>query len=105
MTVRHRLPSRRNSEAVTYECAGVGYRALFSRAANGQPAELFLNAGKEGTAASVIAKECAVTLSIVQYGTPLQTIYEALPKDQDGAACGPLGMAIELIQPPTHEGK
>lgn len=94
---RSRLPQRRRSEAISFEFGTVPHIAYFSNGADGQLAEVFLNAGKEGSAADVIGREVAVVLSIaLQYGTPLETIYDALPKLHDGSPAGPVGMALKL---------
>lgn len=95
---RHCPPDRRDGELVTFDHDGVRYTAQFSRDESGAVSELFLNCGKEGTTANIVARECAVILSIaVQSGTSLETIFAALPKLQDGKAAGPVGKALTLI--------
>ena len=95
---RTRLPNRRNADVIDFVYGGVPYTACFSYGADGKPAEMFLNAGKEGTAADIIGRECAVTLSIaLQYGVPLSVLMEALPKLATGEPAGPVGMALNAI--------
>ncbi len=97
MTERIRLPYRRQSSpAFEYEHGGVMYRAQYSEH-EGKLVELFLNAGKEGTAADIIGRECAVILSIaLQHQVPLDMIIDALPKLSDGNPAGPVGVALKM---------
>jgi len=95
---RRRPPDRRDGELVTFDHDGVRYTAQFSRDDGGKISELFLNGAKEGTTANIVARECAVILSIaVQCGAPLETLYAALPKLHDGSPAGPVGRALSLI--------
>lgn len=93
--MRRALPNRRRGEAVEFEHDGLRYRANFSRFSDGSIAEMFLDAGKTGTSANIIAKESAVILSIArQFGAPMNTLYAALPKLADGSPAGPVGAAL-----------
>lgn len=94
------LASRRLGYIYSFDYEGVSYTAQFGKNASGQIAELFLNGGKEGSAARKIANECAVILSIaLQYGAPLNVIVDALPKLADGiSAAGPVGRALALAR-------
>ena len=97
--MRTRLPDRRQSTSITFDYGGVSYNAQFSNGADGALAELFLNCGKEGSAADIIGRECAVVLSIaLQFGTPLDVIFDALPKLADSKPAGPVGMAIAKLR-------
>ncbi len=94
---RARLPNRRRNTFIDFQCNGVPYTACFANAEDGTLAEVFLNGGKEGSAADIIGRECAVVLSIaLQFGTPLNIIVDALPKLADGNPAGPVGMALKL---------
>lgn len=96
---RQRLPARRESPAFSFKHNELPYTAQFSKAENGDLMELFLNAGKEGTAADTLGRECAVILSLaLQHGTPLATIIDALPKLSNGSPAGPIGAALHEIQ-------
>jgi hypothetical protein len=97
------LPNRRNSEAVGFEHHGLAYRACVSRFEDGSIAEMFLDTGKTGTSANIIAKECAVMFSIArQYGAPEGVLFNALPKLHDGSPAGPMGTALALTRTTTH---
>ena len=97
--MRSRLPARRESTLIEFDYGGVSYTAQFANGVDGALAEMFLNAGKEGSAADVIGRECAVVLSIaLQFATPLNVIYDALPKLADGKPAGPVGMAIAKLR-------
>jgi hypothetical protein len=94
---RHRLPNRRQSPAIEFEHNRVRYTSQVSYDATGALREMFLNAGKEGTAADIVGRECATILSIaLQYNVPLETIENALPKLANGLPAGPVGMALSL---------
>jgi ribonucleoside-diphosphate reductase alpha chain len=77
----------------------VPYRAQFSEGKDGTLAEVFFNAGKEGTALDIMGRECGAILSIaLQHGTPLKTIRDALPKLATGKPAGPVGKALSEIE-------
>lgn len=103
MTKRSRLPDRRRSETISFEHGGVPYEATFSRFPDGSVGELFLSAGKTGSAADVLGRDAAVLLSIaLQYGVPQQVLYDALAKLVDGSAAGPIGAALTLVDDPAR---
>lgn len=93
---RRELPPRRNSSAITFDHEGVEYKIFFSQyEPDGRLAEMFVEVTKTGTSANIFAKECAVILSLaLQFGTPQETLYAALPKLQDGSPAGPIGKAL-----------
>jgi hypothetical protein len=93
---RRELPTRRNSSAITFYHESVEYKVYFSQyEPDGRLAEIFIEVAKTGTSANIFAKECAVILSLaLQYGTPQETLYAALPKVQDGSPAGPIGKAM-----------
>lgn len=96
---RSRLPQRRPTETFTFDHEGVKYIASFGRDNQGHIRELFLDAGKQGSSANIVAKECAVVLSLaLQYRVPLETISDALPKLLNGQPAGPLGVALGHVQ-------
>lgn len=85
MTARTRLPNRRRGDLVSFEHEGVRYTAQLGYYPNGLAAEVFLDAGKEGSAVNTMAREAAVLASIaLQFGTPLKMLRDALPKLADG---------------------
>jgi hypothetical protein len=103
--MRRVLPSRRRSEAIDFEHEGLHYRACFSRYADGSIAEMFLDAGKTGTSANIMAKEAAVIFSIArQFDAPVEVLWSALPKLQDGSPAGPVGAALLRSLQPQGDG-
>ena len=102
MIDRTRLLNRRMSTTVEFDYSGVHYTASYSYGSDGKLAEVFLNAGKEGSAADIIGRECSVILSIaLQYGTPIEVITESLPKLANGEPAGPVGMVLTKM---VHNG-
>jgi hypothetical protein len=94
---RETLPNRRPSEFFIFEHESVAYHATISRFPNGDIAELFLDAGKIGSAVNVMAHDAAVVFSIArQCGTPLELIRAGLSKLADGSCAGAIGRALEL---------
>lgn len=99
MTTRRTLPNRRPLETFTFELDGMRYTASAGFFETGGLAELFLRAGKPGCAIEVASHDAAVVVSLaLQFGTPLNAIRKALTKLPDGAAAGPLGRALDLIE-------
>ena len=79
MTDRARLPNRRASEQIVFECGGFKFVATVSRFPEGRIAEIFLTNGKCGSDTDVSARDAAVVASIaLQYGVPLDVIRKAL---------------------------
>ncbi|WP_051956078.1 hypothetical protein [Beijerinckia mobilis] len=93
------LPSRRTSEIIDFQHDSLRYTASISRFDNGHLAEVFLDAEKVGAAASVIARDLAVTASLaLQYGCPATVLRKALTHDARGIAAGPLGALLDLVE-------
>ena len=102
MTSRQRPPDRRIGPLVTYKVDEMEYIAQAYESEPGRIAEMFINCGKEGSSANIVARECAVILSIaLQYGTPLDAITKALPLLSNGKPAGPVGCALFLFANPT----
>jgi len=99
MTVtRERLPDRRLSETFEIESQGLRFTVTASRYADGGLAEVFLWNHKAGSMAGINAQDAAVVASIaLQHGVPLDVIRNALMRDSQGRASGPLGTALDLI--------
>ncbi len=94
---RHRLANRHPSENFCFECNNLFYTATVSRI-NGEVVELFLNNHLVNSDADVNARDAAVIFSIArQYGVPIDVMRDALMRDMNGKASGPLGRAIDLI--------
>src|SRR5207244_5839476 len=102
MTARERLPTRRRSETFNFELP-VGTTVLHYTAAvgfypEGRVGEVFLNNHKSNSTADTNARDAAIALSFaLQHGADLEDIRNALCRETDGRASGPLGAALALI--------
>ena len=95
---RQRLPNRRGHELLTFEHEGVRYTAGIGRFADGGLAEIFLATTKHGSALDVIARDAAVAASLLlQHGCSVETLRQALTRNSDGSASGPLAHALDLL--------
>ena len=97
---RERLPNRRFSEVISFVHGGQKYHGSVSYFGDGValPAEVFLDASKPGSAMQAMARDAAVTASLaLQHGTPLETLRDALTRDDAGEPAGPLGRLLDLI--------
>jgi hypothetical protein len=98
MAARERLPNRRASQQLTFECNGLRYFATVSYFDDGRLAEIFLSNSKAGSHSDSAAKDSAVVASIaLQYGVPLDVIRKALMRDSTVRPSSPLGVALDLI--------
>lgn len=96
---RKRLPDRRRSETFNFDCDGLIYTATVSWYSEGQIGELFINSHKNGSAADTNARDAAIAFSIaVQYGADSSVISNALCRDRNGNASGPLAAALDYIE-------
>lgn len=95
---RHRLPHRRRSENFELQCGGLNYTATIGFD-NGKIMEIFINNHKSGSQSDTNARDAAVVCSIaLQYGVPINVITEALMRDSQGKASGPLGTVLDMIK-------
>ncbi|HEY1806037.1 MAG TPA: hypothetical protein VGG45_16305 [Terracidiphilus sp.] len=95
MTDRERLPDRRRGALVSFDHDGLAYVAQYGFSPTGSLLEIFLDVGKTGTTANIVAKEAAVVTSLaLQYGVPIEVLRAALPGLRDGSPAGPLGLAL-----------
>lgn len=97
---RNRLPTRRELDAFEFDLGGLQYRVAIGRVpVTGEIVEIFIDAGKAGTSASIISKDLAVLFSIArQHAVPLDEIMSALTKLDNGMAAGPLGRALQIAE-------
>lgn len=96
---RRRLPNRRRSDVVSFTHEGFSYRASVSRFSDGQLAEIFLHAGKPDTGVAIVGHDLAVAASLaLQHGCPVDTLRKALSRLSSGAAAGPLGALLDLVE-------
>ena len=101
MNERERLPDHRRGFTEAFDFDGLRCVATFGFFADGKLAEVFLRAGRPGSAADIACHYFAVTLSIaLQHGVPLHTIRHALERLDDGRGAGPLGRALDLLDRP-----
>jgi hypothetical protein len=99
MKTRRLLLNRRGSETFDVVSAGLKFTATVSRFDDGRLAEIFLNNHKAGSYADTNACDAAVVTSLaLQYGAPVDVIRNALKRNADGTAAGPLGAALDRIQ-------
>jgi ribonucleoside-diphosphate reductase alpha chain len=99
---RKRLPDRRDSELINFESGGMRFTASVSRYPDGSIGELFLDNHKQGSAIGTLVRDMAIVLSLaVQHGADVETIRNALCRDGNGRALGPLGEILDLLE---HDG-
>ena len=96
---RQRLPDRREYVLINFttpdgfrHTAGLGY---FD---DDRLAEIFLKAEKIGTAIETAARDSAVVASLaLQHGVPASTVRQALTRNGNGTASGPLVTLLDLL--------
>lgn len=94
------LPFRRSSEVFEHKTGqGILYTVTVGFYEDGNPAEVFIDAGKAGSDAQVIARDAAVLLSLLlQYGCGLRHIRHAISRNNDGTAQGPIGAILDMME-------
>lgn len=96
--MREPLPQRRPSETLTFQSEGMVYEATVGFYEDGRPGEVFLQAGKSGTAVNVATRDSAIALSFaLQHGCSVHDIRSSMTRDPDGNAEGPLGCLLDLL--------
>ncbi len=110
---RRRLPNRRPSETRTLEVAGQVFDVTVGFGDDGQPGEVFMAAGKEGSQLNAMLADAAVVVSVaLQYGVPALALAKSVgrlpgapvtPEDLDHARptkrpASPLGAALDLLR-------
>ena len=85
MSARRRLPNRRPSHIETLETAGQNFTACVGfDPETGQPREIFLNAGKEGSQVDALLSDAATIISVaLQYGVPLAAFRKSVGRAPD----------------------
>jgi hypothetical protein len=95
------LPNRRHAERLTFYHDGAQFQGTlgFANLEAALPSEVFLDGGKPGSSLNALCRDFAVVVSIaLQYGTPLETMRQAVTRlNDDGLAAGPGGMLLDLI--------
>ena len=94
---RERLANRRSSTSVKLSLDGLRYQCSYSRFSDGRLAEVFIDAGKVGSAVNIMARDLAVVTSLaLQHGATVDEIRSALAQELDGTQRGPLGELFRL---------
>ncbi len=112
-TPLQRLPNRRPSHTETLEVGGQVFTATVGfDPKSGQPRELFMAAGKEGSLLNALLADAAVVVSIaLQHGVAAVALAKSIgrlpsspvaPADLDGPQPGrlpasPIGAALDLV--------
>ena len=96
---RQPLPHRRLHETLEVEHWDQNFIVGIGRANERSPiTEIFIHANKSGTQAETLAADSAVLLSIaLQYSAPLEVLRQAITRNQDGTAAGPIGAILDRI--------
>jgi hypothetical protein len=96
--VRKRPPNRREIETITFTFAGITHHGSVGvYPDDGEPAEIWLEAGKVGSDVQQAARSTAISSSLaIQHGCPLKTIKGALPKLHNNKAADALGTFLAL---------
>jgi ribonucleoside-diphosphate reductase alpha chain len=98
MSERAHLPHRRAHEVIDFEHDNHRYTAGIGRFDDGRIAELFLNCGKAGTHVEAVARDAAITASLLfQHGGSLEILRHALTRKGDGSAAGPLAAVLDIL--------
>jgi hypothetical protein len=96
--MRERLPDRRPCDTFDFEVGGLRYTCTVGRFADGRIGELFLSNHKSNSTADTNARDAAISFSFaVQHGADPNAIREALCRDSQGNASGPLGAALDAL--------
>ena len=93
-----KLPNRRECEHFEFVFRGRRYEVGMSRFANGAPAEIFLGTAKSGEEMQAIARDAAITLSLMlQHGAPLAPLRDAVTRTAAGDADSPIGALLDRL--------
>ena len=92
MSARQRLPNRRPSHSETLEVAGQTFTACVGfDPETGQPREIFLNGGKEGSQVDALLSDAATIISVaLQYGVPATALAKSVGRSPEP----PLGKPV-----------
>jgi hypothetical protein len=95
---REHLASRRSSEIFNFQSMGLRFTGSVSHFDDGRLAELFLDNHKAGSAVGTLVRDAAIVFSFaVQHGADAESIRNALCRDSQGRAMGPLGQALDIL--------
>ena len=98
---REKLRNRRQTLSLTVQHKNRAYLGSVSYFESGRVAEAFVQCGKAGTEIEALGRDTAVILSLaLQYGCPLEVLREAITREEDGSAAGPVGALLDKIEEP-----
>lgn len=98
---REKLRNRRQTLSLTVQHKNRDYLGSVSYFESGRVAEAFIQCGKAGTEIEALGRDTAVILSLaLQYGCPLEILREAITREEDGTAAGPVGALLDKIEEP-----
>jgi hypothetical protein len=96
--MRQRLPHRRPIETFDVLANGLRFTCSVGRFPDGRVSELFLSNHRSNSAADCNARDAAITFSFaVQHGADASAIRDALCRDGQGNASGPLAAALDIL--------
>jgi hypothetical protein len=97
--MRQKLPNRRVRTPIEFTHDGHNFRGGAGHYPNGDIGEVFLSAGKTGTALSILISDAAVAASIaIQYGAPIDVLRKAFMRNEDGSAAGPMAKLFDIME-------
>jgi hypothetical protein len=95
---RTELPQRRSLETFTLRHWNANFSVGIGRYPDGTIGEIFINGEKCGTQLDVVARDCAVILSLAfQHGLTIANLRHAVTRDGNGEASGPIGALLDLL--------
>jgi hypothetical protein len=98
MTLSHVHPNRRRHLASSIAHDRIQYQCRGGSLEDGTPAEIFLSSAKPGCVAETEARGAASAVSIgLQNGVPLPTLRHTISRASNGAAVGPIGLALDIL--------
>ncbi len=95
---RELLPERRQCLTINFRHNNILFDATIGFYDDGRPGEVFLRAGKAGTAIHTYVRDSAIAISFaLQHGVTVEQIRSAFTRDPDGVPEGPLGVLMDMI--------
>lgn len=97
---RRRLRNRRQIETITFTHDNLTYHGSIGLYEDEEtPGEVWLEAGKVGSAVQQTARSGAIAASMaLQYGCPLKELQSSLPKLPNGKPADALGTFLSLVE-------
>jgi len=95
---REALPQRRACETFEFSDGRLTYTANIGFYPDGRPGEVFLYAGKAGTAIHTFVRDSAIAISFaLQSGITVEQIRSAFTRNVEGEPEGPLGILMDML--------